>query len=154
MSAGTAEALGVSGAGVRIVKAHEQFSVGDWTVLPFDAVHDAAEPLGLVIAAGEERFLYLTDSAYCKYRFSGLAVIALECNYSLAMLRASTMPTTVQNRIIRNHMSLETALELLRANDLSRVREIHLLHMSEGNSDALAFKAAVHEATGRPVFVA
>ena len=154
MSAGTAAALKVSGAGVRITKAHEQFSVGAWAIMPFDAVHDAAEPLGFVVAAGDDRLLYLTDSAYCKYRFAGLTVIALECNYSLDMLRASSMPEVVQNRIIRNHMSLETALELLRANDLSRVREIHLLHMSEGNSDALAFKAAVHEATGRPVFVA
>lgn len=154
MSAGTAEALKVSGAGVRIVKAHERFTVGDWAVLPFDAVHDAEEPLGFVIAAGDERLLYLTDSAYCKYRFAGLTVIAVECNYSLELLRASSMPEVVQNRIIKNHMSLETALELFRANDLSKVREIRLLHMSEGNMDAAAALQAVQEATGKPTFVA
>ena len=154
MSAGTAEALKVSGAGVRIVKAHERFTVGDWAVLPFDAVHDAEEPLGFVIAAGDERLLYLTDSAYCKYRFAGLTIIALECNHSLALLRAGTMLEMVQNRIIRNHMSLETTLELLGANDTSRVRETHLLHMSDGNADAQAFKVLVQEATGKPVYVA
>lgn len=154
MSAGTAEALKVSGAGVRIAKAHEQFSVGNWTVTPFDVVHDCAEPLGFFIAAGDDKLLYLTDSAYCKYRFAGLTVIALECNYSLELLRASTMPATVQNRIIRNHMSLETAIELLRANDTGRVREINLLHMSDGNSDAARFKTEVQKITGVPVYVA
>jgi phosphoribosyl 1,2-cyclic phosphodiesterase len=34
------------------------------------------------------------------------------------------------------------------------VREIHLLHLSAGNSDAARFKREIEEQTGRMVFVA
>jgi len=50
MSAGTAEALGLNGHRVRVVKALEQFTLGAWTVLPFEAIHDAREPLGFLVA--------------------------------------------------------------------------------------------------------
>ena len=44
--------------------------------------------------------------------------------------------------------------EFLRANDLSKVEEIHLLHLSDGNSDEARFKREIQELTGRVVMVA
>src|SRR5690606_41843978 len=57
-------------------------------------------------------------------------------------------------RVLCNHMSLERLLAMIRSNYFSQVREIHLLHLSDGNSDVAAFRAAVYRATGKPVFVA
>ena len=57
-------------------------------------------------------------------------------------------------RVIRTHSSLETALKTLRANDLSKVREIHLLHLSSGNAVEVDFKDAVQRATGIPTYIA
>lgn len=51
-------------------------------------------------------------------------------------------------------MSLETAKEFLRANDLSRVQEIWLLHLSDDNSDAERFKREIQGLTDKPVYVA
>jgi hypothetical protein len=42
----------------------------------------------------------------------------------------------------------------MQANDLSKVQEIWLLHLSDGNSDADRFKREIQELTGKPVYVA
>ena len=55
---------------------------------------------------------------------------------------------------MRSHMSLENCKELLRANDLSKVKEIHLLHLSDENSVEDQFKKEIAALTGLPVYVA
>jgi len=159
MSEGTRAALGVSGHRVNVVQAKEQFEIGTWTVLPFDTVHDAAEPLGFLLAnKGGEKLLYVTDTAYCRYRFRGLTHIMVEANHSLDILRenvaSGAVPVDVKNRIIRSHFSLENVKEFLRANDLSKVQEIWLIHLSNENSDAERFKCEIQSLTGKPTFIA
>ncbi len=158
MSAGTAEALGLNGHRVRVVKALEQFTLGAWTVLPFEAIHDAREPLGFLVAGEGEKILYLTDTAYCPYRFAGLTRIMIECNYSREILdrniEAGKLHPGMRRRLLRSHMSMDRVLDILAANDLTAVREIILVHLSDGNSDAEEFKRQVQAATGRMVRVA
>lgn len=158
MSGGTARALKLSGHRLHIVKALQQFTLGTWTVLPFDTVHDAAEPLGFLLAANGAKVLYLTDTAYCRYRFRGLTHLMVEANYSLDALyeavdRGSLHPG-LRDRLLRTHFGLERVLDFLRANDLSAVREIHLLHLSDAHSDAEGFKRMVQGLTGKPVYIA
>ncbi len=159
MSAGTAEALGISGHRINIIKAKQQFRIGTWTILPFETQHDAAEPLGFLLANQDrEKCLYLSDTMYCKYRFHGLTHVAIECNYSLDILRlnveAGLVEPALKNRILKSHFSLENVKEFLKANDLSRVEGIWLLHLSDNNSDAEHFKREIQELTGKPVYVA
>ncbi|MCL6479321.1 MAG: MBL fold metallo-hydrolase [Peptococcaceae bacterium] len=158
LSRGTAEALGVAGHRIKIIRAREQFRVGAWAVMPFDTVHDAAEPVGFLLAnqAGK-KLLYITDTAYCRYRFRGLTHIMVECNYSMDILRANVdagvVPVELKNRLLKSHMSLETVKEFLRANDLSRVEGIWLLHLSDGNSDAERFRREIMEFAGKPTYI-
>ena len=158
MSAGTAEALGISGHRLHIIKAKQQFRIGTWTILPFETQHDAAEPLGFLLAnQDEDKLLYATDTYYLKYKFQGLRHIMIECNYALDILQknvaAGTVPAAVKDRVLRSHFSLEHVKGFLRANDLSDVREIWLLHLSDNNSDAERFKREIQEISGRPVYV-
>jgi phosphoribosyl 1,2-cyclic phosphodiesterase len=137
----------------------EQTSVGDWSVLPFEAVHDAPGTLGFLIGSPDGcRLLFLTDSAYSPYRFEGLTHIAIECNWSSEILRDNVSSGQIHRdryrRISSTHMSLERLIEMLKANDLSAVEEIHLLHLSSQNSDEAKFKLEVERATGKPVYVA
>lgn len=159
MSTGTAEALGASGHRVHVVRALEQFKVGEWTVLPFDAVHDAPEPLNFLLThRSGVKAAYITDTAYCKYRFQGLTHVLIEANYSLDILNENvangSVPAELKKRLLKTHMSIETCKEFLRANDLSRVEAIYLLHLSDGNSDAERFKREVQELTGNEVYIA
>ena len=88
MSHGTAEALGISGHRVKIIKAKQQFEIGTWTILPFDTVHDAQEPLGFLLAnRNGEKLLFATDTAYIRYRFQGLTHIMVEANYQADILQ-------------------------------------------------------------------
>ena len=159
ISAGTAEALGLSGHRLHIIKARQQFRIGTWTVLPFDTQHDAAEPLAFLLAnqAGE-KLLYATDTYFIRYRFRGLTHIAVECNYSLDILRtnveAGTVDKALKNRILKSHFSLENVKKFLLANDLSKVEAIFLLHLSDNNSDCERFKREVMELTGKPTYIA
>ena len=159
ISAGTAEALGISGHRLHIIKAKQQFRIGTWAVLPFDTQHDAAEPLGFLLANQDgDKLLYATDTYYIRYKFHGLTHIMVECNYSLDILKRNVEAGAVQrelkSRILKSHFSLENVKKFLQANDLSKVEAIFLLHLSDGNSDAERFKREVMELTGKPTYIA
>ena len=159
MSQGTMEALGVSGHRINIIKVKQQFRIGTWTILPFETQHDAAEPLGFLLANQDgEKLLYATDTYFIRYRFQGLTHIMIEANYSLDILRANveagSVPATLKNRLLKSHFSLENVKEFMKANDLGKVQEIWLLHMSNGNSDSERFKREVMELTGKPTYIA
>ena len=159
MSRGTAGTLGISGHRANIIKAKQQFRIGTWTILPFETQHDAAEPLGFLLANQDgEKCLYLSDTMYCKYRFHGLTHVAIECNYSLDILKrnveAGLVPKELKSRILKSHFSLENVKKFLLANDLSKVQEIWLLHLSEQNSCEKRFKEEVQKITGKPTYIA
>ena len=157
-SAYTWEHLGLQLGPRRFVEHLEPVQVGVWQVTPFDAVHDMPGTLGFVIDGMTARCLYLTDSAYCKYRFEDLTHIFIECNHSAEIMRENARSGDIGNdrykRTATNHMSIERLVAMLKANDLSKVVEIHLLHLSDANSDEVAFKETVMRATGKPVHVA
>ena len=159
MSRDTAEALGISGHRLNIIKSKQQFRIGTWTILPFETQHDAAEPLGFLLANQDgEKLLYATDTYFIRYRFQGLTHIMIEANYSMDILKrnveAGLVPKELKSRILKSHFSLENVKKFLLANDLSKVQEIWLLHLSDGNSDAERFKREVMELTGKLVYIA
>ncbi|MCL2215433.1 MAG: MBL fold metallo-hydrolase [Defluviitaleaceae bacterium] len=158
-SQGTADAKKWSGHRLHPVRNGEAFTIGTFSIMPFDLVHDCAEPLGFVITslATREKLLYVTDTHYVRYTFEGLTHIMTECNYDREILidhvRTGEVQPFLAKRIMESHMSLDTVLDMLRANDLSRVQQIYLLHISEGNSNAEAFKERVQRLTGAEVYV-
>lgn len=159
MTAGTAEALGLDHHRLQVIQAKRQFQVGDWIILPFETQHDAKEPVGFLLANSEgERLLYATDTYYVRYKFPGLTHIMVECNYARDILQdnleAGVVPVVLKNRLLKSHFSLDNVKAFLKANDLSKVQEIHLIHLSDGNSDAARFKAEIQALTGIPVYIA
>lgn len=159
-SPGTIKALGLEHHRLRPVKAKETFQVGTWTIRAFETQHDAQEPLGFLLhsQASNERLLYATDTYYIRYKFPGLTHIMVECNYAADILEANvkrgSVPEVLKKRLLTSHFSLDNVKEFLKANDLSQVREIWLLHLSDGNSDAERFKKEIMEVVGRPVYIA
>lgn len=143
----------------KAINADAPFQVGPWNVRAFDAVHDAPGTFGFLIAGPcGKKLLYLTDTGYSKYRFEGVHIMAVECNHSREIARQNAVSGAISlprySRTVTNHLSLERLLDLLKANDLSAVEEIHLLHLSDANSDEVEFKLAVQKATGKPTFIA
>ncbi len=159
-SHGTAKALGIENHRIIKVKAKQQFKINTFIVLPFDVKHDAVEPLGFLIysTATKEKLLYATDTYYLKYKFNGLTHIMIECNYSLEIIKKNVSENVIElerkNRVLKSHMSLETLKDFLKANDLSKVQAIYLLHLSDWNSDSKRFKQEIQKLTGKEVYIA
>ena len=154
MSRGTADALKLSGHRLHIIRALTQFRIGTWAIKPFQAHHDAAEALCFLMAdRSHEKLLFATDTAYIAYRFEGLTHLMIEANYSSPLLKDNTRSSELRQSILQDHMSLETLIRMLRANDLTKVEEIHLLHLSNNNSDAQMFKRRIEEITGKPIYI-
>jgi phosphoribosyl 1,2-cyclic phosphodiesterase len=151
LTAPAAEALKMNGHRTHIIEPLEQFGVAGFKILPFPAQHDVPN-VGFLISDGSDKLLYLCDSFYCHYRFQGLTVIALGVNYSKETMNPELNHVRKQ-RLYHSHMSLENAIKFFKANDLSKVREIHLLHLSRDNSDPEMFKKKIQSVTGKPVFI-
>ena len=142
-----------------IIEAGKVFTIGSWHIRAFETVHDTAGSLGFyMVNFNGEALLYLTDSACSSFRFANLNIIAIECNYIADKLshniQSGAIPKTVGRRVRRNHMSLDTVIGMLRANDLSRCREVWLLHLSDANSDEREMQRRIQEETGIATYIA
>ncbi|WP_438310884.1 MBL fold metallo-hydrolase [Sporosarcina sp. FA9] len=157
MSKATTDETGIEHNRIRLYENKKQFRIGTFTILPFDVKHDVENHGFLIQSDNGSKLLFATDTYYVKYKFSGLTHLMIEANYSEAILNENIERGTIHGflakRIKASHFSLENVLGFLKANDLSRVQEIHLLHLSNTNSDEEMFKKAVQEVTGKLVFV-
>jgi len=153
-SQGTIQAMNVSNHRLNTVVAKKQFVIGEFVVFPFDAEHDCQEPLGYLIQYKPTgyKILFLTDTYYCKYKFSGINTIMIECNYIKETLDANVeagyIHEGMKKRLLESHMSLENLKGFLKANDLSQCQEIILLHLSYRNSDYQQMIREIYEQTG------
>jgi phosphoribosyl 1,2-cyclic phosphodiesterase len=153
----TAEALGISNHHrTNILRADNQEHIGEWVVLPFDLHHDVPTHGFLIGDKRLEKLLFIPDTSYIRNRFESVNIIAIECNYLADKLsyniQHGSIPKAVGRRVRRNHMELNTVKNFLLANDLSMCREIHLLHLSNGNSDEKLMVSEIQQITGVPVY--
>lgn len=142
-----------------VARPGETYKIGSFLVVPFETQHDAKEPLGFLVysTATEEKLLFATDTYYIKNRFQDLNYIMIECNYSAEILKANIdagkIPKAVAKRLFESHFELENVKKFLQAQDLTTVKAIYLLHMSDGNSDSARFKKEIQELTGVPTYI-
>lgn len=141
-----------------LVHPFDNLDIGSWRVLSFPVKHDCLGVLGFVLDSKGERLVYITDTPYSRFTFPGTTHLMIEANYDAAPLRENVasgeVDKAVKRRVIGSHMSLETVKDMLRANDLSRLQEIWLLHLSDSNSDAERFRREIQELTGKVVKIA
>ena len=141
------------------IKAGEVFNVGGFKILPFKVQHDVSEPLGFIINHIETgNILFITDSYYVEDTFKNIHNIIIEANFSQEIIdkkvEDGASPDFLRNRIFKSHMSLETCKATLKANDLSKVHNIVLIHLSDSNSNATKFRKEIEALTGKKVHVA
>jgi phosphoribosyl 1,2-cyclic phosphodiesterase len=132
--------------------------IGDFKVMPFYVKHDVA-CFGFLIHHPEcGKVLFITDTYYIPYNFTGLNQVLIEANYDINILNENVtsgrVNSFVRDRVVRSHMSIETAKHALKASDLSQVNNIVLIHLSDSNSNAVKFKKEVEESVGKSVHIA
>lgn len=135
----------------RQINAGDTVKIGEFTVKAFDLQHDVPN-IGFLIKAGDNVIVYITDSYYCKYRFKGITHMMIEINHSYETiersLHAGTLNKALYKRLKTSHFSLENALQFLKSCDLSHLKEVRILHLSQDNGDAELFKYEVERLTG------
>lgn len=138
-SSGTFKALDLEGHRFIPVDQNKAIKVGKFEVLAFDTEHDVVQPFGYLIKQGKNKLLFATDTYYLKYKFKGLTHIAIECNYVESVVKGLVKDNKINisriKRTLKSHMSLENLIEFLKINDLSKVKELHLIHLSDQTSD-------------------
>ena len=82
----------------------------------------------------------------------------IEANYSDEIVEQNidngVVRSVMKDCLMTTHLSLENAIGMLKANDLTNVNEIILIHLSNNNSDVGEFRRRVMSATGKPVYIA
>ncbi|HOZ61998.1 MAG TPA: MBL fold metallo-hydrolase [Smithellaceae bacterium] len=117
------------------IESERPFTVARHTVVPFNVAHNVPT-LGFLIKHPEMgKLLFVTDSAFINNKFNGLNHVCIEANYD--------DPLLMNDRAIGKHMSIDTCMDFLRFTDMSQVRNIVLLHLSSGNSNASDFTSKV-----------
>lgn len=160
MSNGTADALDLKGYRLNRIQKDGFHLIGDFTIIPFDTQHDCREPLGFLIIYRPtgETLLFATDTYYIRYKFPGINYILIECNYIPDILKANVEYGIVdefrKNRLLTSHFSLDNVLEFIKANDMSKVKKIILMHLSDQNSDAVRMIKEIQYQSQRPTLVA
>jgi len=149
-TSGTLDAYGIepSERNVNVVSTMELAEIGPFRVVAFPINHDAAEPVGFwVREVAGENLLYATDTSHIRLRFKiPFDIIAIECSYDHERLskqvESGEVHVAVAKRLLTSHMECHETLRYLdEFCDLSRCREIHLIHMSGERVDREALKA-------------
>lgn len=153
MTNGTKEALKLESHRVKTFRQWSMYldvEIGSFIIKPFKTIHDAKEPVGFVVydSISKEELVFITDTQYSIYNFSP-DYFMLEVNYVTESINKSeSINPDLRARIKKTHMSLDTAINLLERSDLSNLKKVYVIHLSDANSDAELIKERLQELTG------
>lgn len=124
-------------------------NMGEFTVKPFDLTtidgswtHTNAngEPcpiFGFLITHKEMgRMLYITDCEVVKWKFKDINHILLGVNYDKDLVDTDNPKA---NHVFRGHLSIDTACDFVKANDLDSLQNVIMCHLSSENADKDSF---------------
>lgn len=145
----TADHLDLDHHRLRIIDREKWIELYDFRFIAFTTEHCAGSVCFLIDIDGE-RILFATDTQNLPYKFPGMTKIMIEANYLESKLDELT--PVEQSQSIK-HMGLLDTKKFLERNDLSRLKETHLIHLSDRNSDPELFKSEIQGITGAPVYI-
>ena len=148
------EAKGITRHG-KAIEPGKGYIIGDFRILPFEVHHDVP-CVGYKIDHPESgSVLFLTDTYAYQYDFKGISHWMIEANYADDILTDNILegrlPASLRKRLMTSHMSIDNAIAILRRSDLTKTRNIVLIHLSDGNSNLARFEADTRAATGKRV---
>jgi len=158
MTAGTAENLPVklTGlAGVQTFESGDTIALNGVQLHSFRVSHDAADPVSYVVEHDDTRLGVAADlglaSQLVKQRLAGAHALVLESNYCPNMLRRSSYPPAIRQRISgrTGHLSNAAACSLLKVLRHEQLRLVVLVHISmENNTHETAMTMATQVLAG------
>jgi phosphoribosyl 1,2-cyclic phosphodiesterase len=139
---GTRRAAGelLAGTPVESFRTGRPFRVGSAEVTAFPLPHDAAEPVGFVVAAGGARVAVACDlgevTGALLEHARGADLFIVEANYDVRLMAVSAYPWFLKNRIIgtQGHLSNDGAARAAVGAATGGLQTVQLVHLSETNN--------------------
>lgn len=154
MTAGTAHAAAIGQrAGVTLIDADREFSLGDLGVTAVTVPHDAREPVQFVLRGGRHRLGLLTDlgaiTPHVVASYRRCDALVLEANHDVAMLADGPYPPALKQRVAGpwGHLNNGQARELLANIDRCRLHTLVIGHMSQQNNCQTLIEAELRPLT-------
>jgi len=122
------------------IQTGQTITINDLLIDTFTKCHDAADPIGLVIASDGVRLGLVTDlgrsTRLLEDRLRGCQALIVEFNHDEMMLENGPYPLDLKRRIKGpdGHLSNRQGLELLRALVHEDLHVVVLAHLSEANN--------------------
>ena len=127
---------------------------GDFVVSPFEVPHDVP-CYGYQIENqeyGMGKLVFVTDAEYVKYTFPRVNHLMVEANYAQDILdenmNSGEIPKSLRDRIMKSHMSFDTAKGMVKANKNPMLKNVILCHLSSRNSDKKRFEKEMKDIAG------
>jgi phosphoribosyl 1,2-cyclic phosphodiesterase len=121
-------------------QAGSRFSIGDLEIDSFTIPHDAIDPVGFCVRSQGVKFAIATDLGYVtesiRYHLRGAAVLLLESNHDLDMLKVGPYPWSVKQRVMSRvgHLSNLGACDFIHQDFDGSAASLILGHLSEQNN--------------------
>jgi len=131
-----------------------------YTVIPFYLPHTttfresmelvSCPNFGWLIIAGKEKILYMTDFEYCKYSFKKQKInhFIVECNYVDEYV---DVDEPNYKHVLKGHCSLNTCKKFLEHNKTDEMKNIILVHISDGHGDRDRMVSEICEIIGNGI---
>jgi phosphoribosyl 1,2-cyclic phosphodiesterase len=148
----------------RIFASGSTFGIGPLEITAFSVPHDAADPVGFTIRAGDLSVAVLTDLGHVNnsvvHHVTGVNCLFVEANHDEDLLQRDTRrPFSIKQRIRspHGHLSNKNAADLASRSATGSLRQVVLGHLSRDCNEpelAISVVRAALEALGDIVVVA
>lgn len=125
----------------QVIATNGEAGIGPFGVRAVAVTHDAADPVGFRVTAGNASIAYATDTGTVTPEFRaacvGASLIAVESNHDIHKLRFGPYPESLKARILsrQGHLSNNAACDLILAHTLAHGPTCFWLsHLSETNN--------------------
>lgn len=125
----------------RFIKKEVSFTIGDFSITPFEVPHDSLDNIGYYIEAEGQKFCLATDIGHMTEVIAGYLskanYLVVESNYDEAMLLTGHYPQHLKERILgpNGHLSNRETAEFLASYYSPNWRQVWLCHLSKDNNN-------------------
>ncbi len=134
---------------IHFIQPDQPFQLGETTIHPFSASHDAKDPIGFVIHNHVRKMVYLTDTGYVDESYFDLLSEAdlyiFEANHNPTTLFQSNRPFLLKKRIVgeKGHLSNEDAAKYMNVFTRNKKAIWVVAHISEDCNSTLDIDEAI-----------
>lgn len=129
---------------------NETYRFGNFRITAFPVVHDIHCYGFFISHIDMGTMVFATDTSYVQFKFNKPNHLLIEANYSEELL---TRNNPNYRHVMEGHMSIDTACGFIEANKSEELKNVVLIHLSDGNSNEKEFVEQVKELVGSDVYV-